>query len=78
MTDLATVPTTTPVVTPDPKPGYKTSEFWLALAAMFLTALFASGAIASGGSTDKVLTFAAAALTSLGYSVSRGLAKSGK
>jgi len=64
-----------PDTTTPPKPGYKTSEFWLALVAMLLTTLFASGAIAAGSTWDKVLSFIAMALTSLGYSVSRGMAK---
>jgi len=57
------------------KPGYKTTEFWLSLAAMIVSMLFASGAISEGSDAAKVIGFVAAALTSLGYSVSRGLAK---
>jgi len=76
MTEATGVPIVTTTTTPAPKAGYKTSEFWLALAAMMLTALFASGVISSGSGWDKAFTFAAAALTSMGYSVSRGMAKS--
>ena len=70
MTDT-TVPATT-----TPTKGIKTSEFWLALAAMLLTALFASGLVPSGGPWDKALAFIAAALTSAGYSVGRSMVKS--
>lgn len=60
------------------KPGYKTSEFWLAFVAMLLTALYGSGVIGpddEGSTWAKALAFIAAALTAAGYSVSRGLAK---
>lgn len=59
------------------KPGFKTTEFWLSLAAMILTALYASGLIGDGGTAAKIAAFAAMVLTSAGYTVSRGLAKSG-
>jgi len=57
------------------KAGYKTTEFWLSLAAMILGALFASGAISSGGTTDKIAGLVATILGSLGYTVSRTLVK---
>ena len=57
------------------KPGFKTSEFWLASAASLLGMLYASGAISDGGTASKIVGFAALALSTLGYSVSRGLAK---
>lgn len=68
--------TTAPATVP-PKPGYKTTEFWLSLAATILTALYASGAIKEGSDSSvvKAVALAAAALTALGYSVSRGMAK---
>jgi hypothetical protein len=58
------------------KPGYKTSEFWLSVAASLVGFLYASGIISNGSAYDKVLAVAAMALTALGYSVSRGIAKS--
>lgn len=57
------------------KPGYKTTEFWLSLAAMVVGALFASGAISDGGLVAKVLGIIATILGSLGYTVSRTLVK---
>ena len=58
------------------KPGIKTTEFWLSLLAMLVTALYASGLIGEGGTVAKVASFVALVLTSLGYTVSRSLAKS--
>lgn len=66
------------VVLAPTKPGYKTTEFWLSLAAMLLGAAYASGVISSGSTVDKVAGFAAMALSALGYSVSRGMAKAGQ
>jgi len=59
------------------KPGYRTTEFWLATAAALVGILVASGAIQSGSVWDKALGLVAAALASIGYSVSRGSAKRG-
>lgn len=60
------------------KPGYKTTEFWLSLAAMLLSALYASGALVIEGVPDWVLMavgVVATVLTALGYTVNRTLAK---
>lgn len=57
------------------KPGYKTTEFWLTLAAAMVGLFIASGAVGSDHIAMKIAGFAAAALASLGYSVSRGIAK---
>ncbi len=57
------------------KPGYKTTEFWFSAVAALLGIAFASGAIAEGGSIDKVMGLAATVLSGLGYAVSRGAAK---
>jgi hypothetical protein len=69
MTDTATAITTTP------KAGWRTSEFWLAFAATLLSTLYASGVIGDSSTFGKALALVAAALTSAGYSVSRGSAK---
>lgn len=54
----------------DPKkPSWKTSEFWLTVAAAAVTALYTSGAIGDGGTVDKVVGVAAMLLGALGYSV---------
>ena len=57
------------------KPGWKTTEFWLTVAAAAVGFLYASGAIGDGTQADKVLGIVSGALSALGYSVSRGLAK---
>lgn len=56
------------------KPGFRTTEFWLHLAAVLLSALFASGALTN----DRVLAIAgvaASVLTALGYGVQRSAIK---
>lgn len=62
---------------PATRPGYKTTEFWITLLVTIISTLYASGVISpEGGSpTAKVIAFIAAALASLGYTVSRGVAK---
>lgn len=56
-----------------PKPGYKTTEFWLTFAAVIVGLALESGAF--GGTIMNGLGLAAAALASAGYSWSRGIAK---
>lgn len=58
-------------------PGYKTSEFWLKLAAVVLTALYASGIIPTSGNVATLVAIIATVLTSLGYTVARTFLKSG-
>ena len=57
------------------KPGYKTTEFWLALSAALVGFAMASGALSDGGALMQGLGLIAAALASAGYSHSRGVAK---
>ena len=57
------------------KPGYKTTEFWFKLAAVALSAVFASGALTSS-TTMAIAGIAATMLGALGYTVSRTLVKS--
>src|ERR1700742_341936 len=59
-----------------PKPGWQTSEFWLKVAAVLLTSLYASGVIPPTGSAAEIAAIAATVLGALGYSVSRALVKS--
>ncbi|HUU97171.1 MAG TPA: hypothetical protein VM487_15640 [Phycisphaerae bacterium] len=71
---------TTPIP-PNPKPGYKTSEFWLSTASMALGAMFASGIFEGADENSLVMRAVGAAMTvlgALGYTVSRARAKSGK
>lgn len=55
--------------------GYKTTEFWLASITALIGILFASGLIAPDSGADKTLGLITSVLSSLGYSVSRGLTK---
>lgn len=57
------------------KPGWKTTEFWLTVVSQIVGLVWASGVITEGSNADRVLGLAAAALASVGYAVSRGLAK---
>lgn len=57
-------------------PGYKTTEFWLSLAAMIVGTLLAAGVFGEGDTAYKILAFVGATLASFGYSYSRGRVKS--
>jgi hypothetical protein len=57
------------------KPGYKTTEFWIAAAASILGIVIASGVITPDSAWDRLVGMATMALSSMGYSVSRGVAK---
>lgn len=80
---LAPIPESAPasvaIVVPPPKPGWKTTEFWLTLLALGLTQLYASGVTDSHADSSwvKAIAFFAAALTAAGYAVSRGKVKAG-
>jgi drug/metabolite transporter (DMT)-like permease len=60
--------------------GPKTSEFWATAIASVLGLCIMAGWInpEGVGTVDKLAGLACAALASMGYAVSRGLAKSGK
>jgi len=57
--------------TPEPKPGYKTTEFWLTLLVTVLGALMASGIFNEDSPILKLVGVCLAALSQLGYSVGR-------
>lgn len=59
------------------KPGWKTTEFWLSLAAMLVGAVVASGVVPEAGPWSQVVGIIAGVLGALGYTVSRGFAKAG-
>lgn len=74
MTDT-TLPMTDPDPAPTPvKPGWRTTEFWLKLAALALTALYASGAVTNSVAL-AIAGIAATMLGALGYTVSRAIVK---
>lgn len=56
------------------KPGYRTTEFWLSLAALLLSSLFASGVL-TNSTALAIAGMAATVLTAAGYKVSRTLVK---
>lgn len=60
-----------------PKPGYKTTEFWLSTVATLIGIAYASGAISpeGTGTVEKIVAVAASVLVSLGYTVMRTKAK---
>jgi hypothetical protein len=57
-------------------PGYRTSEFWISLAAMLVGAILASGALPEHTIAFKIVGVAATILGALGYTVSRTMVKS--
>lgn len=59
---------------PAAKPGFRTSEFWLKLAAFALSAVFASGAL-TNSTAVQIAGIVATILGAMGYTVSRTLAK---
>ena len=63
-----------------PRKGPATSEFWLTLVtSLFGLAIMAGWINPEGISTlDKIAGVALAALTSMGYSISRGISKAGE
>ena len=59
------------------KPGYKTTEFWLAAIAEIVGLVLASGVVAAGGLAAKVVGAVVAILAGLGYTASRTITKNG-
>jgi len=53
------------------KPGYKTTEFYLALAAVALGAFVASGFLPIEGATGQIVGLVESALVALGYTGAR-------
>lgn len=61
---------------PDPKPGQYTTEFWLSAAAAVVGALLAADIFPADHWAMKVAGVLGMALAAMGYSISRGQAKS--
>mgnify|MGYP001582362044 CR=1 FL=1 len=57
------------------KPGWKSTEFYLSLAAMLLGALMASGLLTEGSTTERVVMLGLSVLAALGYTAARALTK---
>jgi hypothetical protein len=60
------------------KPFYRTSEFWLTMFASFVGFILSSNAYPDSSIVYKILGIAAMVLSTMGYSISRGIAKSGQ
>ena len=57
------------------KPGWKTTEFWLACAAMMFCGMFIVSTLGKATSLDRMFAFCAVAAISVGYSAARAIAK---
>jgi len=57
------------------KPGWKTSEAWLTLAAVILGALLAAHVFGDGSTAQRLIGAALAALSTLGYTAGRSYVK---
>jgi len=71
---------TTTTSKPEPqKPGIRSTEFWLCSLTGLISILWGAGVLDLGagaeGSVNQAAGFLTAALSALGYGVSRGLAK---
>ena len=60
------------------KQGYKTTEFWMTLAVLVLGVLVQSDVLPADGEWSKAVAMLVQGLAALGYSHSRGQAKSGR
>lgn len=60
-----------------PKPGYKSTEFWLSSIATILGIVLASGAVPEGGMVGQIIGGVLALLANLGYTASRTQVKKG-
>lgn len=65
----------TELVPAEQKPGYKTTEFWLAAVATIVGLLMSSGLLQTGSTWERVVGLAAAALATMGYSAARARTK---
>lgn len=66
---------TKPTTRGDLKEGYKTTEFWLSLAAMLFGFVVASGVIPDTGIWAQVAGVVTGIFSALGYSTARGFTK---
>lgn len=64
-------------VTPAPKPGWKTSEFWKGIIAMTLIALTSSDTIPMTGLGAQITVAAGVVIVFLGYGQFRTMLKKG-
>ena len=60
-----------------PKPGYKSTEFYLSSLALILGIVLASGALPEGGMATQIVGGVLSLLATLGYTASRTQVKKG-
>jgi len=73
--DAPSVATATVTTSTTSKPGWKTTEFWLGLAAKLLGGAYATGLLGEGTIAARIAGLAVVVLAYLGYTVSRTLVK---
>lgn len=57
------------------KPGFKTTEFWLSLAAVVVGFVASSGVFEEGSTEAKIVGLVVTVLGALGYTAARALTK---
>ncbi|MEM6394580.1 MAG: hypothetical protein AAF797_17575 [Planctomycetota bacterium] len=62
-------------VSNEPKPGFKTTEFWLSIVVVFVSLLGGSGAIGPDSELFQAISTIAAAFATAGYGYSRAKVK---
>ncbi len=65
------MPSARPSVPEQPKAGWRTTEFWLSLAAVAAGAVVASGAIPAESIWERIAGLVVAGLSALGYTGAR-------
>jgi hypothetical protein len=60
------------------KPGYKTTEFWLATIATICGIIMSSGVVHDGSQTERIIGGVMATLAALGYTAARAKTKVGE
>lgn len=56
---------------PTIKPGYKTTEFWISLAAVIIGSVVASGIVPADSVWERIIGLVVSALAALGYTGAR-------
>jgi exo-beta-1,3-glucanase (GH17 family) len=56
---------------PEIKPGYKTTEFWISLAAVIIGSVVASGIVPADSVWERIIGLVVSALAALGYTGAR-------
>ena len=56
---------------PEIRPGYKTTEFWISLAAVIICSVVASGIVPADSVWERIIGLVVSALAALGYTGAR-------